>query len=152
MSSPKLTIGTYLLRRLKELGVDIIFGVPGDYNLVQYLLFLKCIWSKFELSFFYSSHFLIKLKVRFKMKIVFVNTFLLEIDFDGIQWGNNCNELNASYAADGYARIRGISVCWLICLQNIIAFLFCRLFLQHSVSVNSQLSMVHCVLDFIYCI
>jgi TPP-dependent 2-oxoacid decarboxylase len=41
MSSAKLTIGTYLLRRLKELGVDIIFGVPGDYNLVQYLLFLN---------------------------------------------------------------------------------------------------------------
>lgn len=37
--------------------------------------------------------------------------FLFEIDFGGIQWGNNCNELNASYAADGYARIRGIGVC-----------------------------------------
>jgi len=45
------------------------------------------------------------------MKMVFINTFLLEIDFDGIQWGNNCNELNASYATDGYARIRGLGVC-----------------------------------------
>ncbi|CAF0787249.1 unnamed protein product [Adineta steineri] len=69
MSSGKITIGNYLLRRLKSLGIDIIFGVPGDYNL----------------------------------------PFLDEIeDFEGIQWGNNCNELNAAYAADGYARIRGI--------------------------------------------
>ncbi|CAM4892221.1 unnamed protein product [Rotaria socialis] len=73
MSSPKMTIGDYLLQRLKSLGIDIIFGVPGDYNLVY--------------------HFLIKIE-----------------DFDGIQWGNNCNELNASYAADGYARMRGIGV------------------------------------------
>lgn len=28
-----ITVGTYLLRRLKEIGVDHIFGVPGDYNL-----------------------------------------------------------------------------------------------------------------------
>ncbi|CAF2068186.1 unnamed protein product [Rotaria magnacalcarata] len=69
MSSPKMTIGNYLLQRLKSLGIGIIFGVPGDYNL----------------------------------------PFLDQIeDFDDIQWGNNCNELNASYAADGYARIRGI--------------------------------------------
>ncbi|CAF4545644.1 unnamed protein product [Rotaria sp. Silwood1] len=69
MSSSKMTIGNNLLRRLKSLGIDIIFGVPGDYNL----------------------------------------PFLDQIeDFGGIQWGNNCNELNASYAADGYAHIRGI--------------------------------------------
>ncbi|CAF3425929.1 unnamed protein product [Rotaria sp. Silwood2] len=67
----KITIGNYLLQRLKSLDVDTIFGLPGDYNL----------------------------------------PFLDQIeDFDGIQWGNNCNELNASYAADGYARIRGIGV------------------------------------------
>src|SRR3990167_1780087 len=29
----KITIGDYLLLRLKELGIDDIFGVPGDYNL-----------------------------------------------------------------------------------------------------------------------
>ncbi|CAF3916601.1 unnamed protein product, partial [Adineta steineri] len=33
MSSKKITIGNYLLRRLRDLGIDIIFGVPGDYNL-----------------------------------------------------------------------------------------------------------------------
>lgn len=29
-------------------------------------------------------------------------------DMDGVDWIGNCNELNASYAADGYARINGI--------------------------------------------
>jgi TPP-dependent 2-oxoacid decarboxylase len=45
------------------------------------------------------------------MKITLLNILFLEIDFEGIQWGNNCNELNAAYAADGYARIQGIAVC-----------------------------------------
>lgn len=29
----KVTIGNYLLGRLRELGIQHIFGVPGDYNL-----------------------------------------------------------------------------------------------------------------------
>lgn len=33
MSMQKMTIGDYLLTRLKELGLQHIFGVPGDYNL-----------------------------------------------------------------------------------------------------------------------
>ena len=28
---------------------------------------------------------------------------------NGLQWVGNCNELNAGYAADGYARVKGIS-------------------------------------------
>ncbi|KAI9274955.1 thiamine diphosphate-binding protein [Helicostylum pulchrum] len=32
---------------------------------------------------------------------------LLEDD-ESLTWGNNANELNASYAADGYARVRGV--------------------------------------------
>jgi TPP-dependent 2-oxoacid decarboxylase len=111
MPSTKVTIGNYLLQRLKSIGVDIIFGVPGDYNLVNDLPFLYLFLSKFE--FFCSSHSLIKLKVKFQNKIIFINnSFLLRfhLDFEGIQWGNNCNELNASYAADGYARIQGIAV------------------------------------------
>lgn len=31
------------------------------------------------------------------------------VDFEGLQWVGNCNELNAAYAADGYARIKGMS-------------------------------------------
>jgi branched-chain-2-oxoacid decarboxylase len=65
----KITIGDYLLIRLKELGVRHIFGVAGDYNLG------------------------------------FLDQILSQV---GLQWIGTCNELNAAYASDGYARIRGI--------------------------------------------
>lgn len=63
-----VTIGDYLLMRLKELGIEHIFGVPGDYNLG-----------------------LLDQVVR----------------HPGMHWVGNCNELNAAYASDGYARIKG---------------------------------------------
>ncbi|WP_297631734.1 alpha-keto acid decarboxylase family protein [uncultured Clostridium sp.] len=66
----KVTIGDYLLNRLKEFNVKHVYGVPGDYN----LLFLDHVE-----------------------------------DMTGIDWVGNCNELNASYAADGYARVNGMS-------------------------------------------
>jgi TPP-dependent 2-oxoacid decarboxylase len=31
---PTISIGKYLIHRLKEVGVETIFGVPGDYNMV----------------------------------------------------------------------------------------------------------------------
>ncbi|MGR9634333.1 thiamine pyrophosphate-binding protein [Bacillus cereus] len=31
------------------------------------------------------------------------------IAHENVEWIGNCNELNAAYAADGYARIKGIS-------------------------------------------
>ncbi len=70
MTTQKITIADYLLRRLKELGIDEIFGVPGDYNLA-----------------------------------------LLDkvVAYEGLHWVGNCNELNASYAADGYARVQGVA-------------------------------------------
>lgn len=65
----KMTIGAFLFRRLREIGINHIFGVPGDFNLQ-----------------------------------------LLEqlAEVDGIDFVGTCNELNASYAADGYARTAGI--------------------------------------------
>ncbi len=63
------TVIEHVLRRLKSIGIDHVFGVPGDY------------------------------------------TFPVEeaiINFPGIEWVGCCNELNAAYAADGYARIHGI--------------------------------------------
>ncbi|KAG0741445.1 hypothetical protein G6F57_009645 [Rhizopus arrhizus] len=65
---PSIKIGQHLLNRLKEINIDVVFGVPGDFNMP-----------------------------------------LLDIieDDPELTWGNNANELNASYAADGYARIRG---------------------------------------------
>ncbi|MBD8164034.1 alpha-keto acid decarboxylase family protein [Erwinia persicina] len=62
------TVSDYLLARLNEIGIDHLFGVPGDYNL-QFL-----------------DHV---------------------IDHPRLAWVGCANELNAAYAADGYARCRG---------------------------------------------
>jgi indolepyruvate decarboxylase len=64
----EVTVADCLLARLKEIGVDHIFGVPGD----------------FALGFF---------------------NRILKSD---VKYVGTCNELNAAYAADGYARIKGI--------------------------------------------
>ena len=62
------SVGEYLLIRLKQLGVDHLFGVPGD----------------------------------------FVMAFFNQVLKSDVQYVGMCNELNAAYAADGYARLRGI--------------------------------------------
>lgn len=64
------TIGSYLAKRLADVGINDYFAIPGDYNLVLLDELLK---NK------------------------------------AIRMINCCNELNAGYAADGYARIHGIS-------------------------------------------
>jgi indolepyruvate decarboxylase len=61
-------VGEYLLIRLKQLGVDHLFGVPGD----------------------------------------FVLAFFNQVLQSDIRYIGMCNELNAAYAADGYARLKGI--------------------------------------------
>ena len=63
------TIVQYLTKRLYDLGVDDVFGVPGDYN--------------FHLIEAVENH-------------------------GKTNWIGCCNELNAGYAADGYARIKGM--------------------------------------------
>ncbi|MGO8739114.1 alpha-keto acid decarboxylase family protein [Rhodoblastus sp.] len=62
------TVIQYVLRRLHEIGITDIFGVPGDYA--------------------------------FAVNDAICND-------PGINWIGCCNELNAAYAAEGYARIRG---------------------------------------------
>ncbi|MCJ1291557.1 Pyruvate decarboxylase 1 [Xylographa carneopallida] len=62
-------VAEYLFRRLHEVGVRAVHGLPGDYNLVA----------------------------------------LDYIPEAGLTWVGNCNELNAGYAADGYARVKGIA-------------------------------------------
>ena len=65
----KVTVIDYLIERLHEIGVDDIFGVPGDYNL----------------------------------------SFLDDVEkSSSVNWIGDCNELNAAYAADGYARKKGV--------------------------------------------
>jgi indolepyruvate decarboxylase len=68
MISSEFTVAEYLLTRLKEIGVDHLFGVPGD----------------------------------------FVLGFFNQVLKSDLKYVGTCNELNAAYAADGYARIRGI--------------------------------------------
>ncbi len=68
MTSPKITVAEYLLIRLKQIGADHLFGVPGD----------------------------------------FVLGFFNQVLNSEVKYVGTCNELNAAYAADGYARIRGI--------------------------------------------
>src|ERR1035441_10276126 len=68
MENSEITVAQYLLSRLKEIGVDHLFGVPGDFVLGFFNQVLKS-----------------------------------EVQYVGV-----CNELNAAYAADGYARIRGV--------------------------------------------
>ncbi|KAF5604241.1 pyruvate decarboxylase [Fusarium pseudoanthophilum] len=64
---PRIKVGDYLFRRLHELGIRSVFGVPGDYELA-----------------------------------------LLDLVTDNdLAWKGNPNELISSYAADGYARVRG---------------------------------------------
>ncbi|MFH8406785.1 alpha-keto acid decarboxylase family protein [Streptomyces sp. NPDC018019] len=64
----QITVADHLLRRLRELRVEHLFGVPGDYNL----------------------------------------GFLDQVAASpGHTWVGTCNELDAAYAADGYARLRG---------------------------------------------
>ena len=68
MKGSEITVAEYLLTRLKEIGVDHLFGVPGD----------------------------------------FVLGFFNQVMKSDLKYVGTCNELNAAYAADGYARIRGI--------------------------------------------
>ncbi len=65
-----MNVCEYLLKRLKSLGADHAFGVPGDFILP----FFECLSAS---------------------DITHIAT---------------CNELNAGYAADGYARLKGIGV------------------------------------------
>ncbi|WP_170918047.1 alpha-keto acid decarboxylase family protein [Pseudonocardia sp. Ae263_Ps1] len=65
-----MTVAQYLARRLGELGVEHLFGVPGDFSL----------------------------------------TLLDHMLAEGRQeWVGSPNELGAGYAADGYARTRGMA-------------------------------------------
>jgi indolepyruvate decarboxylase len=69
MTTP--TVAQYALRRLSALGIDRVFGVPGDY--------------------------------------AFSVDDAVET-IDGLEWVGCANELNAAYAADGYARVRGAAI------------------------------------------
>jgi len=75
-----LTVGDYLISRLQSLGVEHVFGVPGDYALSFYALLQK----------------------------------------RGMCVVNTCDEQGAGYAADAYARMRGLGVvCVTYCVGGL---------------------------------
>jgi len=63
------TVGEYLVKRLEEVGIKHVFGVPGDYVL----------------------------------------DFMDRIIDSDMDFVGTCNELNAGYAGDAYARLNGVS-------------------------------------------
>ncbi|MEI8151428.1 MAG: thiamine pyrophosphate-binding protein [Hyphomicrobiales bacterium] len=65
------TVAHYALSRLAQLGIDRIFGVPGDYAFA-------------------------------------IDDAAEKVP--GVSWVACANELNAAYAADGYARVRGAAI------------------------------------------
>lgn len=65
------TVAQYALARLAQLGIDRIFGVPGDYAFA-------------------------------------IDDAAEKVS--GLSWVGCANELNAAYAADGYARVRGAAM------------------------------------------
>jgi indolepyruvate decarboxylase len=71
MASTSITVAEYVVNRLADLGIDRVFGVPGDYSFPFDDAIESC---------------------------------------DRLQWIVCANELNAAYAADGYARINGVSI------------------------------------------
>lgn len=64
------TVADYILAQLKSLGIDHIFGIPGD----------------------------------------FILPFFEKMTESDVMHVASCNELNAGYAADGYARLTGLGV------------------------------------------
>ncbi|PSK60206.1 hypothetical protein B9Z65_1104 [Elsinoe australis] len=67
-----IALGEYLWRRIAEVGIETIMGLPGDFN----LQLLDHIYNVEEL-----------------------------------RWIGTGNELNASYAVDGYSRIKNVPGC-----------------------------------------
>ncbi|RPI00587.1 MAG: alpha-keto acid decarboxylase family protein [Calditrichaeota bacterium] len=68
-----MTVGRYLVKRLEQLGIGHVFGVPGDFVL---------------------------------------GVMDLIVASPSLKFVGTCNELNAGYAADAYARMRGVgAVC-----------------------------------------
>ena len=65
------TVAEYVLTRLAQLGIDKVFGIPGDYAFS-------------------------------------IDDAVEQIP--SLEWVVCANELNAAYAADGYARIRGAAI------------------------------------------
>ena len=118
-------MGNHLASRLVQLGVDTVFAVPGDYNLILLDQLIKVkreiflIFSVFFLSLLLpppsssssSSHalsFSFPLSFPLFLSVILKNNENHKNKQDKrLKVIYTCNELNAGYAADGYSRARG---------------------------------------------
>lgn len=64
----KIKVSDFLMQEIAKIGIDDVFGVPGDYNF---------------------------------------NLITSVLENQSLKWIGCTNELNAGYAADGYARVKG---------------------------------------------
>lgn len=85
---PGIKVGDYLFKRLRELGIGSVFGVPGGtYILLSVINLIACVLLIYLIDY---------------------ELALLDLVTDNeLMWKGNPNELIASYAADGYARVNG---------------------------------------------
>ena len=85
---PEIKVGDYLFKRLRELGIGSVFGVPGGtYILLSVINLIACVLLIYLIDY---------------------ELALLDLVTDNeLMWKGNPNELIASYAADGYARVNG---------------------------------------------
>ncbi|KAF4552155.1 Pyruvate decarboxylase-like protein 3 [Elsinoe fawcettii] len=67
-----IALGEYIWRRIAEIGIETVMGLPGDFNLQL-------------LDYIYK--------------------------VEGLRWIGTGNELNASYAVDGYSRVKNVPGC-----------------------------------------
>jgi len=78
-------LGVYIWRRLASLGIEHVFGVPGDFN---------------------RKHSLLRTRDNANKRNA-VGLLDQIYDVPELTWLGTCNELNGAYAADGYTRIKG---------------------------------------------
>lgn len=88
----EIPIGEYLFRRLKQIGIETAFGVPG---------------GKIPLPFYHRSTIQIPISNTNCPYLDYELALLNHVEPAGVQWIGTPNELVGAYAADGYARLKG---------------------------------------------
>lgn len=95
----EILVGQYLFRRLKQLGVDTIFGVPGGTSFPDPSITYTVNCVRFNASSRLHSN---------NNNIADFELALLDlVPTENIDWIGTPNELVGAYAADGYAREKG---------------------------------------------
>jgi TPP-dependent 2-oxoacid decarboxylase len=111
-SNNNTTVAEYLLERLNQLGVQHLFGVPGDFVIPFLDVMMQNRVTKRFLPFPLCSPFLTPVPLVLLASCYSCSSVLPVLPVlpsqDKVRYIGTSNELNAAYAADGYARIKGI--------------------------------------------